>query len=105
MLESIGADLLRNTARRVMDRCDALAACTDKAGDITRLFCSPAMRLVHENLRGWMELAGLACRLDPAGNLIGRFDGTAASGSDVQLRRRALLIGSHLDTVINAGRY
>ncbi len=31
-------------ARRVMQRCDTLALCTDEPGRVTRLFLSPAMR-------------------------------------------------------------
>ena len=90
------ADLIRHSATRVMQRCDELAACTDTPGQITRLFCTPAMKAAHEKLRGWMESAGLECRVDAAGNLIGRYNPAA---------EQRLLIGSHLDTVVNAGRY
>jgi allantoate deiminase len=47
-------------------------------------------------VRGWMEAAGLATRRDAIGNLVGRLgDGEG----------RTLLVGSHLDTVPDAGRY
>ena len=45
-----------------------------------------------------MEEAGLSVRLDAAGNLIGRYDGLRPD-------RPVLAIGSHLDTVPNAGKY
>lgn len=45
-----------------------------------------------------MEEAGLATRIDAAGNLVGRLEG-ARPGAP------ALLLGSHLDTVIDAGRF
>ncbi len=47
-------------------------------------------------MTGWMEAAGMAVRLDAAGTLIGRYAGT----SD-----KTLLIGSHIDTVGDAGAY
>lgn len=43
----------------------------------------------------------MTTRLDRVTNLIGRFDPAMASGNV----RKVLLIGSHLDTVVNAGRY
>src|SRR5687768_3189838 len=88
--------MIEEAASRVMRRCDELAACSQRPGEITRTFCSPAMHAAHERLRTWMTAAGLECRLDPAANLIGRQKNRAG---------RTLLIGSHLDSVINAGRY
>jgi allantoate deiminase len=107
-IESCSAERLAEAARRVMRRCDELADCTDRPGEITRLFCSPAMRAAHQRLRGWMPSAGLQCRLDPAGNLIGRLEPQAAvrSGEVPEATRApAVLIGSHLDSVVRAGRY
>jgi allantoate deiminase len=82
-----------------MDRCDRLAEFTDVPGIIHRTFCSPAMARLHDALRGWMTAAGMTCRVDAAGNFLGRFNPTADPDAP------ALLIGSHLDTVPNAGRY
>jgi allantoate deiminase len=48
-----------------------------------------------------MRAAGMDVRLDPAANLIGRYP--AADGDSDEAP--ALLIGSHLDTVPDAGRY
>jgi allantoate deiminase len=86
-------------ATEILDRCDALARCSDEAGRITRVFCSPAMRDAHRLVTEWMKSAGLAPRLDAAGNLIGTY---LPPGCDSQ---RRVLIGSHLDTVADAGRY
>jgi allantoate deiminase len=101
--ETRRAQSVRQAAQRVIRRCDQLAGCTDRPGGITRLFCSPAMSAAQAMLRGWMETAGLHCRLDPAGNLIGRLEPTAAQTGSAGVP--ALLIGSHLDSVVNAGRY
>jgi allantoate deiminase len=87
-----------SVAAAVLTRCDALATCTDEPSRITRTFLSPAMekcnRLVHE----WMLAADMTVNFDRAGNLRGRY--TAASEPAPRL-----IIGSHLDTVPNAGRY
>src|SRR5262249_36907727 len=78
--------------------------------------CGP-MRGVHERLGGWMRAAGMAVRLDPVGNLIGRHPaapltpppptseggGGGVRGADEGAP--VFLIGSHLDSVPDAGKY
>lgn len=86
-------------AASVLRRCDELARCTDEPGRITRLFCSPAMRMAHRLTTEWMEAAGMSVRCDAAGNLRGTY---SPAGCDAS---RRLVIGSHLDTVADAGRY
>jgi len=85
-------------AEEVLARCDVLAAHSEEPGKITRPFPSPAMHGVHVCLRPWMEAAGLSVHVDPAGNLIGRKKGTGTFSN-------ALIIGSHLDSVPDAGKY
>jgi allantoate deiminase len=84
-------------ADRVLARCDALAECTEQPGELTRRFLTPAMRAAHDRVAEWMLQGGLTSQLDGAGNLIGCRRTRAG--------RRTLVIGSHLDTVPNAGRY
>jgi allantoate deiminase len=88
----------RASAERAVERCHTLAAHSDHPGHLTRTFLSPAMLAAYRELAGWMAAAGLAVRSDAAGNLIGR---RTAADPDAPV----LLIGSHLDTVRNAGRY
>ena len=85
-----------SSALSVMERCDLLAECTDEPGKITRTFASAAMRCAHSHVVAWMEGAGMTVRRDNIGNLRGRYEGTGSS---------TLLIGSHLDSVRDAGRY
>ena len=85
-------------ARVVLGRCDALAGCTEEPGVITRPFPSQAMTRAQDMVCGWMAEAGLDPQIDPIGNVIGR---RRASHPDAPV----LLIGSHLDSVRNAGRY
>ncbi len=88
----------QKAAAQVMGRCDALGEITDEPGRITRTFLSPATKAAHELVGGWMREAGLEVRIDAAGNVIGRREG-AAEGA------KTFVIGSHLDTVPNAGKY
>ena len=90
-----------------MERCDVLARCTEEPGRITRTFCSAAMREAHALVREWMIAAGMSVQLDAAGNLVGTFEpaGRSAQQSPAGAIPRRVLIGSHLDTVADAGRY
>jgi allantoate deiminase len=56
------------------------------------------MRDCHREISRWMELLGVHARVDAAGNLRGFYPGT-------ERKAPRLLIGSHLDTVPNAGAY
>ena len=83
-------------AAAVLRRCDELAAFSEDEGRLTRRFATPALWRAGEKVREWMEAAGMAVRRDAIGNLIGRLGDPD---------RPTLLIGSHLDTVRDAGRY
>jgi allantoate deiminase len=67
-------------------------------GQLTRRFLTPAHRAALDTLTDWMTEAGMGVRMDAAANLIGRYEG-ATPGAP------ALMIGSHIDTVRNGGRY
>ena len=83
-------------AAAVLARCDELAAFSEEPGRVTRRFATTALWQAGERVREWMEAAGMVTRRDAIGNLIGRLgDGDG----------RTLLVGSHLDTVRDAGRY
>src|SRR4051812_7364967 len=88
-----------STAALVLERADALAACTEERGRLTRRFATPALADAADLVLGWMRAAGMDARRDAIGNAIGRREppgGTPAG---------TLLLGSHLDTVVDAGRY
>ena len=63
---------------RVMRCLDELAADTDEAGKITRLFLSPSHKLAMRRVRGFMEAAGLAVEEDDIGNVVGRLKNAGA---------------------------
>lgn len=94
----MGANNFRGIAEQIMARCDELGAITDEPGRITRTFRSPAMQRANALVGSWMAGAGLEVREDAAFNLIGRWPSPNA-------KAKTLLLGSHLDTVRDAGKY
>ena len=89
---------MSDPAKKLMERLQSLGRITDEPGRLTRTFCSPAMRRANQLVGGWMREAGTAVRQDAVGNLIGRYPGARRNS-------KTLLLGSHLDTVRNAGKY
>src|SRR5208282_6717524 len=78
--------------------CQTLARFSEDAGSIRRTFLSPPMKEVHREIAEWVAPLGATARVDAVGNL--RIVYPAAEADSPRL-----LIGSHLDTVPNAGAY
>ncbi len=85
-------------AARVMARCDALAEISENPGALTRVYLSPEHLRANQLVGAWMTAAGMQVWQDAVGNICGRYEAQQAGAP-------ALLLGSHLDTVRNAGRY
>ena len=85
-------------AQEVVSRCQSLALFTEDPPHICRTFLSPPMRACHRQIEDWMRPLGMTVTIDAAGNLHGLYPGTKDAS-------RRLLIGSHLDTVPDAGAY
>jgi allantoate deiminase len=81
-----------------MRRCDTLGTVSEERGRLTRTFASPAMRRANQRVGDWMRAAGLQVREDDAFNLLGRWNSDRRGA-------KTLLVGSHLDTVRDAGKY
>ena len=94
--------VLAAAARVVMERCDILGGVTDEAGRITRTFLSPATKRAQQLVSDWMREAGLVVRVDAAGNVVGRREAGRVNEKGAE---KTFAIGSHLDTVPNAGKY
>ncbi len=75
-----------------------LVEITDPARPWTRTAFSERHGLGREFLAGRMRELGLVTRIDAAGNLIGRREGTEPSAGTI-------MIGSHSDTVVGGGRF
>lgn len=85
-------------AEVTLSRCRTLACFSEDAGSLRRTYLSPPMREVHREIAGWLAALGMTTRIDAVGNLRAVYAGTDPSVP-------CLLIGSHLDTVPNAGFY
>lgn len=85
-------------AARVMARCDELAAISSTPGQLTRVYLSPEHLRANRLVGDWMRELGMEVWQDSVGNICGRYEGGQPAAP-------ALLLGSHLDTVRNAGRY
>jgi allantoate deiminase len=120
-----------SAARTAVERCRLLAGYTEEPGRITRTYLSAPMKEVHALIAGWLTAAGCEVRIDAVGNLRAtscRADPlvragppgpalpqpnqsqepperpTRSSAAD-QGVRPTFVIGSHLDTVPNAGAF
>ncbi len=81
-----------------MERCDELARHSELPGGLTRVFLSREQAAANELVLGWMREAGMSAKLDAIGNVVGCFEGA-------QPGLPCLILGSHLDTVRDAGKY
>ncbi len=85
-------------AKEVIARCKTLATFSEDSRGIRRTFLSPPMRDCHRELAKWLVAAGAETTIDAAGNLRAFYAAKEPSAP-------RLLLGSHLDTVPNAGAY
>ena len=85
-------------ASRVMARADRLATLSETADALTRVYLSPEHLQANQLVGQWMQAAGMMVWQDSVGNICGRYEGQQEGAP-------AVLLGSHLDTVRNAGRY
>src|SRR5262249_4327855 len=83
-------------AQQAIERCRLLAQFSEEPVFTTRTFLSEPMRDVHAQLSAWMAAAGMTTCVDAVGNLRGRYAGNVG---------RTLYVGSHLDTVRQAGAF
>ena len=82
----------------ILRRIEALAAISEDPDRLTRVFLSPEHRRANELGQSWMREARMATRSDAVGNIIGCYEGEVPG-------LPALVLGSHLDTVRDAGKY
>ncbi|MCL3817807.1 allantoate amidohydrolase [Aeromicrobium wangtongii] len=86
------------TAAEVLARCAELDRYSAHPTHLERVYLSPQHAAANAAVADWMEKAGLRTWQDAAGNQLGRREGREPG-------LPALLIGSHLDTVPDAGSY
>ena len=82
----------------IVSRVNQLAAISETPAHLTRIFLSPEHRTAAELILTWMRDAGMRAHLDAIGNVCGRYEGE-------QPGLPCLMLGSHYDTVRDAGRW
>ncbi|GAB4083658.1 allantoate amidohydrolase [Myceligenerans cantabricum] len=98
------------TARRALDRCADLTSYSARPDRLERTYLTPEHAAANTAVAGWMRDAGLDTETDAAGNLWGRRapEPPGADGVRQEPGTRgvpALVLGSHLDTVPDAGAF
>ena len=89
---------MRSEAKRMWDRLETLGRVGRTAAQgLSRLAYTAADKEAQKLMAGWMTEAGLRVYRDSVGNLFGRLEGRA--------KDRTIMVGSHLDTVRDAGLF
>ncbi|MFC3721940.1 Zn-dependent hydrolase [Neoaquamicrobium sediminum] len=87
-------------AARLLGRLRTLGSIgLDDEGRLVRLAASDTDRLGRDQFVAWLKQAGLQVAIDRIGNVFGIWAPEAVAD------RQPLMLGSHIDTVINAGIY
>ncbi len=86
----------RAAAETVIAHCRKLATFSEQPGCTTRTFLSSPMRDCHQEIAGWLKPLGAEIKIDAAGNFRAFYEAKESNAPQ-------LLIGSHLDTVPDAG--
>ncbi|HSF93944.1 MAG TPA: allantoate amidohydrolase [Thermohalobaculum sp.] len=82
----------------IMARLDRMAEISESPRHLTRRCFTPEHRQINDLVCAWMRDAGMEVREDALGNVIGRYEGRVDGAP-------AIMLGSHVDTVIMAGKY
>ncbi len=87
----------------VWDWQEAMSVHTDpgyaEKGQLTVTYLTDAHRACAADISGWMRDCGFdSVQIDAVGNVVGRYEGSTSEA-------KALLTGSHYDTVRNGGKY
>jgi hydantoinase/carbamoylase family amidase len=83
---------------RIIEHAASLGAISEDDARLTRTYLTPQHREAGERIAAWMREAGMEAAFDPMGNVVGRYAGERADAPVV-------LTGSHMDTVVDAGKY
>ena len=87
-----------DAAALVMARCEALGSLSQNPSCLDRRYLTEQHKLANQLTSGWMIEAGMTTWQDSVGNIWGRYTSAVPNAP-------RLIIGSHLDTVPNGGKY
>ncbi|SMB88231.1 amidase, hydantoinase/carbamoylase family [Hymenobacter roseosalivarius DSM 11622] len=91
-------DAYLHRAEQLLQRIHTLAAISEDSNGVTRTVGTPAFLAGSALVKSWLEAAGLETRIDSIGNVRGRLVSTYPNA-------KTFVIASHIDTVINAGKF
>src|SRR5579863_1324355 len=89
---------MSNPTRRLIRRLDDFARFSDEDGRLTRLYLSKSHGEAARQFIAWCKEIGLDAKIDASGNVWARYVGKRPDAP-------ALMLGSHIDTVRDAGKY
>src|SRR5437763_3211021 len=95
-MAALSQDEIDALSARAEAMVNALGMISAEPNRLVRLFLTPEHRRAADRVAEWMRAAGLTVNEDALGTVRGRLEGQGA---------KRLLIGSHIDTVIDAGKY
>ncbi|WEM44542.1 allantoate amidohydrolase (plasmid) [Photobacterium sp. DA100] len=94
----------RQLAETVLAQAEHLAMLSESATELTRCYLTEQHQQAIQALHQWMQDAGMQTWTDAVGNAWGRLPASESQVRDTSLIPR-VIIGSHIDTVRNAGKY
>ena len=97
-----GHTMIQINGKRLIDDIDRLGGIgLDEEGKRTRTAATDADKAGRDAVCTWMREAGMQVTIDRVGNIFGVWDCAPEDHVDTA----PLMLGSHIDTVINAGKY
>ncbi|MCC2615725.1 allantoate amidohydrolase [Aestuariibacter halophilus] len=97
-MPALNNELVTELAQQTLDRCEELALLTQTPGKVDRRYLTPQHMAANLTMKRWMQSLEMCCWQDQAGNQWGRWK---SANQDAPM----LIMGSHLDTVPNGGKY
>jgi allantoate deiminase len=85
-------------AEKILLRINELASVSEDEGYISRTYGTKAFLEGRDKVEHWMKEAGLQTHIDNIGNIRGRL-------LSKQANSKTFVIASHIDTIINAGKF
>ena len=82
----------------IVKTLNTIAQCSQPSSGVTRLPFTKEHKQANKIITQWMKDAGMQVHLDAAGTLIGTYKSSNKNA-------KTLILGSHQDSVINAGRF
>ncbi len=98
MTAQLSRERIMQAAQRLYNRCDQLAEISALDNGVLRAYLTPEHQQANTLVVSWMVSEGMRSWVDQAGNVWGRY-------ASANPHAKRLIIGSHLDTIPNAGKY